>query len=179
VKAIDSALAQTYRNIEILVINDGSKDGGRTEHIAKSFGDRISYIHKTNGGVASALNLGIREMTGEYVSWLSHDDVYYPHKVQHQIDLLMKLPKRMCSYIAIMNVLMSSHGIYFMCVLIMRFFQRNLYTQFYAAMYMDVRHLFPKVFFDTVGLFSEKLKTTQDYTLLVSNGQKIQVCAHS
>ena len=71
-EAIDSALAQTYPNCEILVINDGSCDEGKTEAIALSYGDRIRYFKKENGGVASALNMGIRQMTGEYFSWLSH-----------------------------------------------------------------------------------------------------------
>ena len=74
-EAIDSALAQTYKNIEIIVVNDGSSDDGATEKIAKSYGDRIRYFAKENGGVSSALNFGIRQMTGEWFSWLSHDDL--------------------------------------------------------------------------------------------------------
>ena len=57
--AIDSALAQTYKNIEVIVVNDGSKDEGATERIALSYGDRIHYYAKSNGGVSSALNFGI------------------------------------------------------------------------------------------------------------------------
>lgn len=84
-EAIDSALAQTYPNIEVIVINDGSKDDGETERIALSYGDRIRYLYKENGGVSSALNLGIKNMSGKYFSWLSHDDVYEPDKILHQI----------------------------------------------------------------------------------------------
>ena len=73
-EAIDSALAQTYPNIEILVVNDGSTDN--TREIALSYGDKIRYFEKENGGVATALNLAIHEMKGEYFSWLSHDDWY-------------------------------------------------------------------------------------------------------
>ena len=87
-EAIDSALAQTYANVEIIVVNDGSTDGGRTSQIALSFGNRIRYVEKTNGGVATALNRGIQEMRGEYFSWLSHDDVYYPDKIARQVSSL-------------------------------------------------------------------------------------------
>ena len=84
-EAIDSALAQTYKNIEIIVVNDGSSDDGATERVARSYGEKIRYFSKENGGVSSALNFGIRQMTGEWFSWLSHDDLYMPEKVEHSI----------------------------------------------------------------------------------------------
>lgn len=87
-EAIESAINQTYKNIEVIVVNDGSNDGGRTEKISKSYGDKIKYIKKDNGGVSSALNLGIKNMKGEYFSWLSHDDKYKLDKVEKQINLL-------------------------------------------------------------------------------------------
>lgn len=87
-EAIDSALAQTYSDMEIIVVNDGSSDDGATGRLAQSYGDRIRYFEKENGGVSSALNRGIREARGEYVSWLSHDDIYTPDKISRQIALL-------------------------------------------------------------------------------------------
>jgi glycosyltransferase involved in cell wall biosynthesis len=93
-EAIDSALAQTYKNIEIIVVNDGSSDEGKTEKMALAYGDKIRYLNKENGGVASALNLGIEEMNGEYFSWLSHDDLFYPKKTKIQVDELSKLSNK-------------------------------------------------------------------------------------
>lgn len=87
-EAIDSALSQTYENLEIIVVNDGSTDDGATEKIALSYGDKIKYYRKENGGVSSALNYGIEKMTGEYFSWLSHDDKYEPDKVMHAVATL-------------------------------------------------------------------------------------------
>lgn len=92
-QAIDSALSQTYPNFEVMVINDGSTDRGKTELTAKSFGRKIRYFHKKNGGVASALNYGIKKMKGEWFSWLSHDDIYFPDKLKNQISLVLKNPK--------------------------------------------------------------------------------------
>lgn len=92
-EAIDSALAQTYKNIEIIVVNDGSTDGEATEKIAKSYGDKIRYFLKENGGVATALNFGIAKMTGQYFSWLSHDDMYQKTKIEDQISLLKEIDK--------------------------------------------------------------------------------------
>jgi glycosyltransferase involved in cell wall biosynthesis len=93
-EAIESALVQTYRNVEIIVVNDGSDDEGKTENIALSYGDRIRYYCKENGGVASALNLGIKNMKGEYFSWLSHDDLYYPDKILKQIEFITDLEEK-------------------------------------------------------------------------------------
>lgn len=87
-EAIDSALAQTYDNVEILVINDGSADNGATHDIAMSYGKKIRYFQKENGGVVSALNFGIDNMHGEYFSWLSHDDLYLPEKIEKQVSAL-------------------------------------------------------------------------------------------
>lgn len=91
-EAVDSALNQSYKNIEIIVINDGSTD--ETEQIALSYGDKIRYFRKENGGQSSALNFGIAQMTGDYFSWLSHDDVYLPDKIEKQIDFLRYSPDK-------------------------------------------------------------------------------------
>lgn len=84
-QAIDCALAQTYQNIEIIVVNDGSTDEGAGREICLSYGDKIRYFEKENGGCASALNYGIGQAQGEFISWLSHDDLYDPEKVAVQV----------------------------------------------------------------------------------------------
>ena len=84
---------QTYKNIEVIVINDGSNDNNKTENIALSFNNKIKYFKKENGGVSSALNLGIRKMNGDYFSWLSHDDLYETDKIKKQIEYISKNPK--------------------------------------------------------------------------------------
>ena len=86
-EAIDSALSQTYENIEIVVVNDGSTDGGKTKDACMEYEGRIKYFEKENGGCASAINYGIKMAEGEFISWLSHDDLYYPEKIQYQIGL--------------------------------------------------------------------------------------------
>ncbi|HEV7485682.1 MAG TPA: glycosyltransferase [Thermoanaerobaculia bacterium] len=93
-EAIDSALAQTSSDeVEVIVVNDGSRDGGATAEIARSYGDRIRYVEKENGGVSSALNRGIAEMHGRWFSWLSHDDRYLPSKIATQLAFLDRNPE--------------------------------------------------------------------------------------
>lgn len=89
-EAINSALQQTYDNCEVIVVDDGSTDDGLTEKIAGLYGDRIRYFRKENGGVATAVNYGIEHMRGEYFSWLSHDDVFYPQKIELQMEAVKK-----------------------------------------------------------------------------------------
>ena len=86
--AIDSALSQTYANCEVIVINDGSTDDGKTAAIAKSYGDKIRYYEKENGGVATAVNLGIELMKGDYFAWLSHDDMFTNDKIEKQMNAI-------------------------------------------------------------------------------------------
>lgn len=89
--AIDSALSQTYDNIEVVVVNDGSNDGGATANICLEYGDDIVYIEQANQGVAGAMNTAFEHLTGDYFCWLSHDDEHLPEKTQKQIDFLRKL----------------------------------------------------------------------------------------
>ena len=167
-EAIDSALAQTYKNIEILVINDGSNDHGATEKIAKSYGDKIRYFAKENGGVATALNLGIKKMKGEYFSWLSHDDLYYPSKVATQIKVLSGIFNKQtilyssCELIDETGATTGSTN------------RTNEYTlshfdHGYFALFKGLMNgctmLIHKDNFNKVGLFDPKFPTTQDYQL--------------
>lgn len=97
-EAIESSLAQTYPYVEVIVVNDGSTDGGKTEAVALSYGDRIRYFYKRNGGVSSALNVGIRNMKGEWFAWLSHDDLFSPDRAETDIALWENHPEARVIY---------------------------------------------------------------------------------
>ena len=82
-ECIESVLAQTYKQIEIIAVNDGSTDNSLK--ILEEYSDKIKILSKPNGGTASALNLGIRNMKGEWFKWLSADDVLYPDAIEELI----------------------------------------------------------------------------------------------
>ncbi len=164
-EAIDSALAQTYDNIEIIVVNDGSKDDGATEKVALSYGDKIRYISKENGGVSSALNRGISEMKGEYFSWLSHDDLYTPDKIQNQVELITEENKN-CIFMCHTSFVDKDtkpierkqkeikEGYYTNCQMLL-----NIFGGYYIS---GCALLIPKKLFDDTGLFDTELKYMQD-----------------
>lgn len=93
-KSIESALAQTYRDLEVIVIDDGSTDNTR-EVIAAAFEDepRVKYVYQSNGGVSVARNHGIRLARGEFMALLDSDDIWKPWKTELQVRVLQERPE--------------------------------------------------------------------------------------
>ncbi len=80
-EALQSLLAQSYQNLQIIVINDGSTDN--SENIIQTFTDpRIEIYKKENGGLSSARNEGIRHATGEYLCFIDSDDIIHPQFIE-------------------------------------------------------------------------------------------------
>lgn len=163
-QAIDSALAQTYENIEIIVVNDGSKDNGATREVAQRYGDRIRYYEKENGGVSSALNYGIQHMKGAYFSWLSHDDLYTKDKIQMQVAALSGCQDNAVAYCKSNTIDKNSKLIKESTAV----FPNDRLSPEEAVMYA-INHgmggcafLIPRIAFEKVGLFDENLRYCQD-----------------
>lgn len=89
-KAIDSVLAQSYPAYEIIVVDDGSKDG--TAAVASQYGNKVRYHFQQNGGVSSARNTGAALAEGDWLTFLDADDWYYPHRLQAHAELLQRQP---------------------------------------------------------------------------------------
>ena len=91
---IDSALGQTHKNIEILVVDDGSTDDTR-QRIEWRYGldARVRYIHQDNRGVSAARNTGLQDVRGEFVALLDSDDVWMPWKLELQLACLDQMPE--------------------------------------------------------------------------------------
>lgn len=85
-EAIDSVLAQTYSHMEVIVVDDGSKDD--TVERLKQYRDRIRVVHQTNAGPAAARNRGIAVSRGELIAFLDSDDIWLPQMIERQVALL-------------------------------------------------------------------------------------------
>ena len=163
-EAIESALAQTWQNTEVIVVNDGSEDEGRTDAVAQSFGGRIRYFSKENGGVSSALNFGIRHMTGEWFAWLSHDDLYSPDRIENDIKVIKSHPNAKVTFCNTYHINGKGETI-----------RKN---RFSGREISDSRQIFDlgvnmcsmtihKTCFDNAGLFDERNRTTQDVIMML------------
>lgn len=87
-RAVESVLSQTFKDLELIIIDDASKDETR-EQVLKNSDPRIHYIrHESRKGGAAARNTGIRIAKGNYLAFLDDDDEWFPNKLQLQIDLL-------------------------------------------------------------------------------------------
>lgn len=83
-ETIDSVLKQTYKDYEIIVVDDGSKDGTRDALLP--YMQKIRYHYKENGGIASAKNAGINLSNAEFIAFLDHDDLWVPDKLKIQME---------------------------------------------------------------------------------------------
>lgn len=162
-EAIESVLAQTYKNIEIIVVDDGSPDDGATRQAVERYIPRVRYIHQENRGVAGALNTGIQAMTGDYFSWLSHDDLFVRDKTAKQVAFLEKLGRDdVVIFSDYTNVDPDNNRLYDV-----EMDHKMLTDQPLLAVLRGCLNgctmLLPRKVFDVVGYFDEKLRYTQDY----------------
>ncbi|HBB91751.1 MAG TPA: glycosyltransferase [Bacteroidales bacterium] len=162
-EAIESALAQTYSPTEILVVNDGSSDSDSIREIACRYGDRIRYFEKQNGGVASALNLAIQNMRGDWFSWLSHDDLFLPDKVKKQVDFLFQ-KKADIIYGDYELIDENGNRLPKKTEVISLAAKGNMFFQLLNGFPINgCTTLINRKVFDQIGLFNPDLPTTQDY----------------
>ena len=81
--AIVSVLNQTYRPLEVIVINDGSTD--RSEAVANQFNSSIRYYSQQNKGLGATRNFGVEQAQGHFVAFLDADDLWFEHKIERQM----------------------------------------------------------------------------------------------
>ena len=95
-ECLNSVLSQTYSNIEIIAIDDGSTDS--SFEILQKFSDKINIISQKNSGLALALNTGINKMAGRWFKWFSPDDLMYPHTIETLVNEAKKYPNNTIIY---------------------------------------------------------------------------------
>jgi glycosyltransferase involved in cell wall biosynthesis len=157
--AVESVLAQSHDSVELLVIDDGSTD--HTWEMIRSFGDRVRGIRKENGGVASAMNRGIEESSGQYIAWLSHDDMFLPEKLERQVRFLAG--STTCRACFTDFEIVDPDGRPLRTVRTPELTRNELRRHLFGRMFINGSSMMiDRRCFDEVGLFREDLRTTQD-----------------
>jgi glycosyltransferase involved in cell wall biosynthesis len=87
-RAIESVLSQTYRNVELIVVDDGSTD--RTAQVAQRYGKRVRLLHQPHAGAYAARNLGLEHAGGELIAFIDSDDAWLPHRLSSQVPLMRR-----------------------------------------------------------------------------------------
>src|SRR2546427_6476527 len=82
-EAVESILAQTYRPIEVIVVDDGSTDN--TAEVVRNYRDQVRRVWQPNGGPSAARNQGVSAAQGAFVAFLDQDDVWHPEKLLRQM----------------------------------------------------------------------------------------------
>ena len=95
-ESIDSVLNQTYQNLEIIAVNDGSTDN--SQKILNEYSDKITIISQSNQGLAAALKAGIEKINGKWIKWFSPDDILYPNAIETLLKEAKKLPENTIVY---------------------------------------------------------------------------------
>ena len=171
VSAIESVMQQNYRNMEIIVVDDGSTD--RTQEVLERFRDKVTYIYQESSGAGAARNTGINYAEGEYIAFLDSDDFWLPRKIEQQLALFQdpKIGMVGCGERCIDlsgNTLFESlgRGLITFDELIIRCANMPGGTSG-----LIVR----RCCFDEVGLFDQTLARSQDWDLMLRIAQRYKV----
>ncbi len=170
--AVDSVLNQTYRDFELIVVNDGSVDN--TEEVLRPYTGIIRYIRTENRGVSAARNTGIELSDGDYVAFLDQDDMFHPRKLEVTVDYLDAHPGMAMVYTPIDR--MDAEG----TILPMKklkgysgdIFPRLFLKSFIAPSMAVCR----RKIFSEIGMFSEALSSEgEDYDLFLRIASRFNV----
>jgi len=163
--AIDSVLAQTYRDFELIVVDDGSSDS--TREVFNGFCDeRVVYLaHRNNKGAAAARNTGIQHAKGKYIAFIDDDDVWMPNKLEKLVEKISASVERVGVIYAWQEV--RSRKDDSLMWMVTPKMKGNLKGEFlYGQKIGGIPFLIRKKCFDTVGLFDESLMAAQDWDML-------------
>jgi glycosyltransferase involved in cell wall biosynthesis len=166
--AIDSVLAQTYRDWEIVIVNDGSTDHTRAvvEPYQAKLGDRLQLIEQPNRGLSAARNTGLRAARGEFMAMLDADDVWLPHRLARGVAVLDSHPETGLVHAKVVRI--DVHGsitgqLKIAPEYLSGHIARHIYTR--RAHIVCPTVLFRKRCLQTAGWFDEAMRATEDRDL--------------
>jgi glycosyltransferase involved in cell wall biosynthesis len=158
-RAIDSALAQTHRPTQVVVVNDGSPDA--TAEICAGYGDRIVYLHQDHSGLPAARNFGIRSCSSDLVMCLDADDWIEPSYIAECVGALRRNPRASIAYTATQCFGLSEGITPLPAYDFGKLLISNLFA--YSALYK-------RVVWEEVGGYRTNMRSMEDYDFWVAAG---------
>lgn len=173
-EALRSALAQSYREVEVVVVDDGSTDS--SAEIARRF--PVRYIRQQNRGLSEARNTGIRESKGSYLVFLDADDRLKPEAIEIGLRVLARRPD--CAMAVGDHVFIAANGSY----LANSTKEGPLHSHYEALLKSNFIEmissvLFRRSIFDEVGGFNTALRVAEDYELYLRIARAQPICCHA
>lgn len=159
--ALQSALSQSWEPHEIIIVDDGSN---LHSNLITPYRSRIHYLGKGNGGTASALNHGIAHASGDYVVWLSSDDMFYRDKINNQV-LFMEQNRLLISYTNFNYINGQSQITQYNAAPVFPNHLEYLRCFLHGNPINGCTVMFKKEVFGAIGYFNESLPYTHDYDL--------------
>ena len=162
-RSLESILGQTYKNLEIILIDDGSTD--RTVEIVKSYKDpRIIYLFQKNQGQGPARNNGIKKSQGEYITFLDADDYYFPEKVEKQVRFLENHPEYQAVYCNALHFYSDNPTVFFKKK--GNFHSGDIFKDLLESSYINLNTIMvSRQILDKAGLFNENRYCPEDWEL--------------
>ena len=162
-ESVQSALSQTFKDLEVVVVDDGSTD--KTPYILESFGNQIKSIRlKKNKGAPVALNTGIRNASGTYLSWLSGDDLLLPEKLETQIRFFRDNPQM--QFVGSDFYFIDADGnVLSECQLPRYQSKQELFYNLLCKNFFDSEGLFERKCIEKTGYFDESMPYLADYDM--------------
>lgn len=170
--SLSSVVNQTYSNIEIIVVDDGSNNYDKILRICNNFKKKIKIIKfKRNKGVSAALNAAILASNGKYINWLSHDDLFSPTKIEEQIRSLAGAEDKISiTNFILWNVAKNKKRKIFLEKKDFNDFTENLLLK---DIYNFCTLLVPKKLYVN-NYFNEKLRHVQDYDMFLKLSNNVK-----
>lgn len=164
VSSIRSALSQTFQDLEVIVVDDGSTDSTAVRAASMKDG-RLKIIQQRNAGPAAARNTGIKAADGKYIALLDADDVWFPQKIEHQILFLKRNPSVGIAYTY--SAYINEDGKYSGQLWMVKGKELTFRQQIFHNRICTSSAVIRKDCFLQAGLFNETLRACQDYELWV------------
>lgn len=168
---LQSVLGQTFSDIEVLVVDDGSQD--RTSEIARCFGNPVRVIFQENRGVSEARNNGVKGARGLYIALLDADDVWHPDKLEKQVRMLDANQDVMGNYVGVVRVSASGDTLEHLPARGFDDLCRSLLLHSSVIPTSPSSLVLRREAFDLVGLFDPRFSQCADWDFLIRASLKV------